>query len=265
MAKLIVYTDVTQTYGTAIMTRTAQKTKLFDALLERGLADSVSMAKALIMAGKVVVNEQRAEKAGQLVSPECSIRVKGADKYVSRGGQKLAYALEDFGLNDLNNISALDVGASTGGFTHCMLLAGAQKVYALDVGTNQLAWKLRQDPRVISMEKTDIRKVPGPIDPDISLVVADISFNSLRNLLPSLLQAAPAKGVKFLLLIKPQFELDSFLIPTGGVVVSDEHRQMAADRVTQALEELKIKDFEVKDCRLPGRTGNREIFVLFSV
>ncbi|SMF14317.1 23S rRNA (cytidine1920-2'-O)/16S rRNA (cytidine1409-2'-O)-methyltransferase [Pseudobacteriovorax antillogorgiicola] len=264
----VVYTEVTQRgLSGRKMGQKLQKVKLYEALVERGLAESHSQAKALIMAGKVVVDDQRADKAGQVVESSTQIRIKGqTDQFVSRGGWKLQGALADFSLlNQVPGMTALDVGASTGGFTDCLLQAGADKVYALDVGTNQLAWSLRQDPRVVSMEKTDIRRIESPIDEKISLVVADISFNSLRRLLPSMLKSCPNKGVTFLLLVKPQFELDAKDIPSGGVVNDDELRQQALLQVRHGLDKLGIHQVEAKDCRLAGRTGNREIFICFKI
>ena len=242
-----------------------RKLKLYKALTERGLVESEPKAKALIMAGKVVVNDQRADKAGPLVTDKCQIRVKRDEKFVSRGGLKLESALDDFGLReDCNDIIALDVGSSTGGFTDCLLQHGAKKVYALDVGSNQLAWSLRNDPRVESMEQTDIRKVDGLIDEQISMVVADISFNSLSFLLPHIMDAVPKAGVRFLLLVKPQFELDASQIPDGGVVADDAARQVALEKVISAVKEQGFDEVASKDCQLAGRTGNREIFIYFS-
>ena len=241
-----------------------KKIKLYEALLDLGLAESEDKAKAMIMAGQVIVGDQRADKAGQMVLRDAPIRVKGKNLYVSRGGFKLAYAIEDFNLKEqVSDLIALDIGASTGGFTDCLLQHGARKVFALDVGTNQLAWSLRNDSRVTAIEKTDIRSVTEPIDPDISLVVADVSFNSLSRLLPAFFTACPNQGVQYLLLIKPQFELSSNKVPEGGVVVDDGHRLEAVEKVKESLLDLGISSFEVKDCRLPGKTGNREIFIYF--
>ena len=244
------------------MPKPAKKQALSKILCDKGLCKDSKEAQALIMAGKVVVNDQRASKAGELVSLDADIRIKGRAQYVSRGGFKLKGAIEDFSLIEhIKGATCLDVGASTGGFTDCLIQQGAAKVFALDVGTNQLAWSIRQDPRVVSIEKTDIRKIEGPIDPNISIVVADISFNSLTRLIDPILNAVPKKGVHFALLIKPQFELSSTEVGEGGIVESPELRKKAVTKVLAAMEERGLKNLKYKDCQLKGRYGNQEIFI----
>ncbi|NRA66624.1 MAG: TlyA family RNA methyltransferase [Pseudobacteriovorax sp.] len=245
------------------MSKTAKKRKLFERLMELNLAENPGSAKALIMAGSVVVNEQRVDKIGFLVSERDSIRLKSKGRFVSRGGDKLSGALEDLSLfSVVNDAVVLDIGSSTGGFTDCALQSGASKVYAVDVGTNQLAWNLRSDPRVVVKEKTDIRHLPEAFDTDISLVVADVSFIGLKDILPDIVRVCPQTTCQFLLLIKPQFELNSSFVPEGGVVTSETHRNLAVDMVKKECLSLGLKLVGSVDSRLPGRTGNQEIFIL---
>ncbi|MCX6128722.1 MAG: S4 domain-containing protein [Proteobacteria bacterium] len=202
--------------------------RLDERLLSLGLALDLSDARALVMAGQVLVDEQRVDKPGFRLGSDQVVRLKEQKRFVSRGGDKLWGAIEDFNIRDLFvNATILDCGASTGGFSDCALQLGAKLVYALDIGFNQLAWKLRTDPRVVVMESQDIRLVYNIIDKNIGIVVADISFNSLESLLPSLCRAVPANGVHFLLLVKPQFELAAHEVPDGGVVV-DEPRNICS-------------------------------------
>ncbi len=242
------------------MPKKAKKIPLIKLMIEQRLAESEELAKALVMAGKVVVNDQRAVKAGDMISQDARVRIKGSSSFVSRGGEKLQGALKDFCV-DVEGKIALDVGASTGGFTDCLIQNGAAKVYALDVGTNQLAWKLRNDSRVESIEKTDIRKIEKVIDEAIEIVVADISFNSLSRLIDPILGAVPKKGVSFLLLIKPQFELSSFEVGEGGIVESPAMREKAVKKVIAAMNERGFTDVQFEDCQLKGRYGNQEIFL----
>lgn len=238
------------------------KTRLDESLLNQGLAGSLTEARALIMAGQVLVDEQRIDKPGALVAAEANLRLKGQKRFVSRGGEKLWALLEDLKLFSLfENAVVLDCGASTGGFTDCALQAGAAKVYALDVGYNQLAWKLRTDRRIVIMEQTDIRDLRGPLDHAISVVLVDISFNSLDRLLPAIVRAAPPSGVHFLLLVKPQFELDREEVPRGGVVAHPESQQQALDQALQAVQREGLTWVESLPSRVLGREGNQEFFV----
>lgn len=175
-------------------------------LVERQLAPSRERAQSLILAGKVLVNTERVDKPGKSVNQDSELVVQAQDHpYVSRGGVKLAGAIREFQIEVLDRI-ALDVGASTGGFTDCLLQHGAQKVYAVDVGYGQLAWKLRQDPRVINLERTNIRYLePVNLADPIQLVVVDASFISLRLILPKLYELMTT-GSQLLALVKPQFE-----------------------------------------------------------
>ncbi len=193
------------------------KTRLDITLVERGLAESRAKAQALIMAGEVLVDGQRVDKAGAGVSPDAAIVVKTALPYVSRGGLKLAHALDIFNLvHRIEAKIALDIGSSTGGFTDVLLQAGAAKVYAIDVGTNQLAWKLRQDPRVFLLEQTNIRYLEAlPEQPQ--LATADVSYIGLSLVMPSALQLTTDDAF-FIFLVKPQFEAGREQVGKGGVV-----------------------------------------------
>lgn len=231
-------------------------------LVELGLAESLVKAQALVLAGQVVVADQRIDKPSQLVPDDAPVRVKEGGRYVSRGGDKLAKAVDDLALAArFKGAVVLDVGASTGGFTHCALELGATQVIAVDVGTNQLAWELRQDLRVVVLEKTDIRNFDPASQGAVDIVVADISFNGLARLTPALKLAAPRVGTDFILLIKPQFELPRDKIPAGGVVEDEALRAMAVATVVAALKAAGMTVVATVDCQVAGRNGNREVFV----
>lgn len=231
-------------------------------LVERGLADGVKLAAALVMAGKVFADEQKVEKPSDLFEAGVALRVKEASRYVSRAGDKLHHALEDLDLGAaLKGKTVLDVGASTGGFTQCCLAFGAAKVISLDVGVNQLAWELRSDPRVTALEKTDVREFRPGEQPNLDWVVADVSFNSLARLAPALRNAAPAAGTQFLLMVKPQFELPRELVPDGGVVEDEALQAEAMASVEAAFVALGLKKLGSIPARVKGRSGNQEIFL----
>lgn len=194
------------------------KKRLDQLLVEQGHAPDAHKAQALVMAGKVYTGTQRLDKAGQLLNEDVVLLVKGKEHpYVSRGGIKLQAALDHFQIQ-VAGFTALDIGASTGGFTDGLLLAGAAKVYAVDVGTNQLAWKLRQDPRVVVLEQTDARHLTPALIPDTpDLVVCDASFVRLQQVLPAALALLKPGGL-LVALIKPQFELPAHEIGAGGIV-----------------------------------------------
>jgi 23S rRNA (cytidine1920-2'-O)/16S rRNA (cytidine1409-2'-O)-methyltransferase len=199
-------------------------------LVERGLAESRSRAQALIMAGLVFAGERKLAKAGEMLAPDAVLDVRGKDHpWVSRGGLKLDHGLTHFGLNVAGAV-ALDVGSSTGGFTDVLLTRGAAKVYAVDVGTNQLAWKLRQDPRVVVHEQTNARAltpthIPGPVD----VVVCDASFIALSKVLDVPLSFA-REGAHLIALVKPQFEAGRAEVGKGGVVRDPAvHERVCAD------------------------------------
>ena len=237
------------------------RTRLDEALVQRGFASSLGEAEVMILAGRVIVDEQKVEKRAVLIATTAAIRVKPLPPYVSRGGEKLAAALQALGLCEvIKGAVVLDVGASTGGFTDCCLQHGAAKVYAVDIGTNQLAWKMRSHSQVISMEKTDIRLLPEGHFSDVSMVVADISFNSIRALLPAIIRVVPPKNVQYLVLVKPQFELSREKIPDGGVVADESLRHEALILVENAFKDLGFGAGKSVDSALPGRSGNQEIF-----
>jgi 23S rRNA (cytidine1920-2'-O)/16S rRNA (cytidine1409-2'-O)-methyltransferase len=243
---------------------TIKKIKIVDLLVDRELASSVKEAKALVMSGKVIVNERRVDKAGEMFSPESLIRVKGNSKYVSRAGEKLESALNIWNLeSEIVGSVCLDVGASTGGFTDCLLQFGAKQVYTVDVGTNQLDWKIRNHENVIPTEKTDFRdfdfsKVSS--NSNLDWIVADVSFISLITLLPGF-EASSQKGTKLLLMVKPQFELPKDVVPEGGIVSDQDLIDKAVGRVSKEFEDRDFKLLGVKNSQITGRFGNQEVFI----
>jgi len=230
-------------------------------LTDRGLADSRNKAQALVLAGQVLADEKKIEKPGQQVNPECKIRILGEKpRYVSRAGFKLEGALIEFGI-DVQGKICLDIGASTGGFTDCLLQHGAAKVYTVDVGVNQLHWRIRQDARVLVHEQTNARELSQELIPEpIRFVCCDVSFISATLVLPPV---APllAPGAEIVVLAKPQFEAGRGEVGKGGIVRSDEIRQAAADKVRRALEVLGFRYIQQMDSPLEGAQGNREILL----
>jgi len=237
--------------------------RLDERVVREGLAPSRSAARALILAGRVLVDDEPVDKAGTRIATDRIIRLKGGlRRFVSRGGEKLAGALEDLGL-DPSGRRCLDVGASTGGFTDCLLQAGAESVVALDVGHGQIHSSLRLDPRVDVRERVNARHIrPEQFEVDFDLVVADVSFISLERLLPAMQACAPA--AELLLLVKPQFEVGRDQVGKGGVVRDDGLREAAADRVVSSACALGRRELGRVNSRLAGPKGNREIFVWIS-
>jgi 23S rRNA (cytidine1920-2'-O)/16S rRNA (cytidine1409-2'-O)-methyltransferase len=240
----------------------AAKTRLDVALVERGLAETRAAAQRLVMAGLVYSGDRKLEKAGQGVAPGLPLEVRGQPHpYVSRGGLKLEKALDHFAIPVQGRI-ALDVGSSTGGFTDCLLQRGAAKVYAVDVGTNQLAWKLRSDPRVVSMEQTNMRavtraEIPEPID----LIVCDASFIGLATVLPAALALA-GPGAHLAALIKPQFEVGKGRVGKGGIVREPELHKEVVDAVSAWLgEQPGWTVLGVTESPITGADGNREFLI----
>lgn len=234
------------------------KKRLDTTLVERVLVQSRQRAQALIMAGKVLVNQQPENKPGSLVSSEDEIIIRGENMpYVSRGGLKLERALEYFAI-DASGRVCLDVGASTGGFTDCLLQHGAEKVFAVDVGYGQLAWKLRQDPRVVVIERTNIRhmsadKIPWPVD----LVTIDASFISLRIVVPAILKfMADSAGI--IALIKPQFEVGKGRVGKGGVVRDPELHREVNERLCDFFLQAGLVSQGIIPSPILGPKGNRE-------
>jgi 23S rRNA (cytidine1920-2'-O)/16S rRNA (cytidine1409-2'-O)-methyltransferase len=237
--------------------------RLDEHLVALGLAETRSRAEALIRTGRVLVDDVPVEKPGTRVRPDVAVRLRGETRrFVSRGGEKLAGALEDLGVDPAGKL-CLDVGASTGGFSDCLLQAGARGVVAVDVGYGQLAEKLRNDSRVRVLERTNARHLtPGDVPAGIELVTLDVSFISARLVLPALCAVAPRADL--LLMVKPQFEVGREQVGKGGVVREPELRAQAVRDVAQAAEALGWGVRGQADSRLAGPKGNLEIFLWLS-
>lgn len=237
---------------------------------ELGLAETRELAERFIMAGRVRLvgaggRETTVDKPGRMFPAGTVLRVEPGERYVSRGGGKLETAMETFGL-DVAGLTALDAGASTGGFTDCLLQHGAVRVYAVDVGTAQLHEKLRADPRVVSMENVNLRHAPADLLPEpVDIIVADVSFISLARILPSCLTFLRPGGL-VVALIKPQFELSPDKIAKGGVVREAAYQQEAVDAVTAfARDELKLVLRGVVPSKVKGPKGNQEYLAVFAL
>jgi 23S rRNA (cytidine1920-2'-O)/16S rRNA (cytidine1409-2'-O)-methyltransferase len=239
--------------------KTARK-RLDLLLVERGLAESQQKAQAIILAGEVRVNNIAVQKAGMPISTEARIEVKSRQlKYASRGGLKIEGALEDFSINPADLV-CLDIGASTGGFTDCLLQKSAARVYAVDVNTAQLAWKLQQDPRVIAIERNARELTPQDISEQADLTVADVSFISVCKILGSA-AACSKPGANFLILIKPQFELSREDVGPGGIVDDVRLHEKAIASVRRGAEASGLTCINVLPSRLTGAEGNQEYFL----
>ncbi len=227
-------------------------------LVERGLAATRERAQSLILSGQVLVNDQPLAKAGQSVDESAQIRVRGEDHpYVSRGGIKLAAALDAFKIAVEKRVG-LDVGASTGGFTQVLLLRGASQVFAVDVGHNQLDWKIRSDARVVVHEKVNARNLSFElIGRKVDLIVMDLSFISLEKVLPALVPFAGAE-TDWVALIKPQFEVGRERVGKGGIVTDEAARQQAVDRITEFGETLGLRRLGLIESPITGTQGNKE-------
>lgn len=238
-----------------------KKSRLDQLLVERGLVESRTRAQALIMAGHVMIGDKKADKSGLQVAEDAEISVKGSDHpWVSRGGIKLDHALKEFGI-DVTGMVAIDVGSSTGGFTDVLLTNGAARVYAVDSGTNQLAWKLRQDERVIVHEQTSARiltetHIPEPVD----IIVCDASFIGLAKVLERPLSFAKP-GAKLVALIKPQFEAGRAEVGKGGVVREPAVHQRVCDEVSVWLVENHWTVVGLTTSPITGPQGNVEFLV----
>ncbi|WP_300159490.1 TlyA family RNA methyltransferase [Solidesulfovibrio sp.] len=236
-------------------------------VFEQGLADTRERAKRLIMAGLVRVvadgREAAVDKPGRMFPTGTAFSLEAGERYVSRGGGKLETALEAFSL-DVSGLVALDAGASTGGFTDCLLQHGAARVYAVDVGTAQLHEKLKADARVVSMENVNLRHAPPDLLPEpVDVVVADLSFISLTKVLPALLPFLKPGGL-VVALVKPQFELTPEKVGKGGVVREEAFRQEAVDKVTAfARQELGLSPIGVVPSKVKGPKGNQEYLAAF--
>lgn len=248
------------------------KLRLDKLLVQRGLVSSRERSQALILAGRVLVNAQKVEKAGANVEEDANIRILGDDQpFVGRGGLKLARALEHWHL-DVRDKCCMDVGASTGGFTDCLLQSGASRVIAVDTGYGQMDSRLRNDPRVHLLEKTNARyltpeqvwanqEIPKPV----SIVAMDVSFISATLVLPAVLRCAQAGTapdvLELVVLVKPQFEVGRGQVGKGGIVRDPEAQQMAVTRVTGEVEALGGTEIEVIESPILGAEGNREFLL----
>ncbi len=237
------------------------KTRIDKLLLIRGLAPSREKARAMILAGQVIVDDRRVDKPGTQVGTEDEIRLRdGGHPYVSRGGLKLEKALQVF-QPALDGKTALDVGASTGGFTDCMLRHGVSKVYALDVGYGQFAWSLRQDPRVVVIERTNIRTMkPADFPEPFDLITVDVSFISLTYVLPVITKLLKEDG-EILALIKPQFEVGKGEVGKKGVVRDPEKHKAMVEKIRLFSEEVGLVPSGVIESPVLGPKGNREFLI----
>jgi 23S rRNA (cytidine1920-2'-O)/16S rRNA (cytidine1409-2'-O)-methyltransferase len=231
--------------------------RLDEALVRRGIADTIALARAYLGAGLVLVDDMPCDKPATPVRPEQSLRLRAEPaRYVSRGGAKLEAALDAWGIDPAGRTCA-DLGASTGGFTDCLLQRGAARVYAVDVGYGQLAWKLRQDPRVGVMERTNVRDVVAFPEP-VSLLVGDLSFISLTRVLPAVRRLL-APGGEAVVLVKPQFEVAPEALAKGGLVRDEADRAEALRIVSLAASEAGFAVRAAMESPVPGaRAGNRE-------
>jgi 23S rRNA (cytidine1920-2'-O)/16S rRNA (cytidine1409-2'-O)-methyltransferase len=235
-------------------------------MVERGLAESRTKAQALVMAGVVLVNEQRVEKSSESFPPDVLIRVKGADnaaaRYVGRGGLKLEAALREFCV-DVRGLLCLDVGASTGGFTDCLLQHGARRVVAIDVGHNQLDWRIRQDERVEAREGVNARYLlPEDFSESFDLAVMDVSFISATKVIPAIVPLLTERG-RFITLIKPQFEVGKGEVGKGGIVSDPEKRARVIGEVNRAAEASGFAARRVMPSPITGADGNVEFLALY--
>jgi len=238
-----------------------RRLRLDKLLVERGLADSREKAQAMILAGEVLAAGQKVTKAGQSVPSDVDIRLLARGRrFVSRGGDKLEAALEAFAV-DVRGQVCLDVGSSTGGFTDCLLRRGARKVYAVDVGTAQLDWKLRQDPRVVVHEKVNARHLTEETVPEkVDFVCCDVSFISVTLILPAVIPLMKPTA-PIVVLAKPQFEVGKGEVGKGGIVRDPALHEQAVDKVRRALEELGFRNLQVMESPILGAEGNKEFLI----
>lgn len=239
------------------------KERLDYLLVHRGLSPSREQAKRLILAGEVMVNDRVMDKPGMLVAEDAALRVKTPQKFVSRGGFKLEGALEHFGIS-VEGLVALDIGASTGGFTDCLLQRGAARVHAFDVGTNQLVWKLRSDARVRARENYNMRYLKAEdVGEELDLLVADVSFISLTLVLPPAIDLLKAGG-QGVVLVKPQFELSREEVGKGGIVREPELHEKACLRIQNFIQSRADCEWlGLVDSSIQGMDGNREFLAWF--
>lgn len=238
----------------------SNKERIDKLLVDRGLAESRTRAQAMIMAGLVLVNEVRIEKPSELCPPGSMIRIKGDTpeaRYVSRGGLKLEHAIHTFGIEVSGKI-CLDIGSSTGGFTDCLLQHGATRVVAIDVGTNQLAWRLRSDKRVEVRENVNARSLrTGDFDTLFDLAVMDVAFISVTKIIPSLVELI-VPGGKLVILIKPQFEVGRGEVGKGGIVKEPEKHERVLREISEFAGRFGIRLLGVTESPILGAKGNKE-------
>jgi 23S rRNA (cytidine1920-2'-O)/16S rRNA (cytidine1409-2'-O)-methyltransferase len=237
----------------------SSKIRLDQLLVDKGLAPDIKEAAALVMAGKVsVAKERRSPTPGMQMRVDAELQVEPEKRFVSRGGEKLARALKVFEV-DVNGIVCLDVGASTGGFTDCLLQAGAERVYAVDTGRGQLHQKLLSDTRVVNMERTNLVDGVG-LPESVDLIVADVSFTSLSNVLPTAFDQLAEHG-QAIVLLKPQFEVKKSEVPRGGVVIDPLVHAAAIGRFAKWAGESKIRILNLVSSGILGDKGNREFLL----
>jgi 23S rRNA (cytidine1920-2'-O)/16S rRNA (cytidine1409-2'-O)-methyltransferase len=244
------------------------KERLDKLLVEKGLAATRQKAQALIIAGQVLVGQQREDKPGKLVDTSAALRIKGEQlKYVGRGGLKLEHALKEFDL-DVQNLDCIDVGASTGGFTDCLLQHGAAHVTAVDVGHNQLDWSIRQDARVTVKEGMNARYITLADFPENSMgfdvATIDVSFISLEKILPAAVSLIKSGGT-IVALIKPQFEVGKSDVGKGGIVTDSAKHQAVVDQIRSFADSLRLKVNGVIDSPILGQDGNREFLICMTL
>jgi 23S rRNA (cytidine1920-2'-O)/16S rRNA (cytidine1409-2'-O)-methyltransferase len=256
---------ITDAAATARSRHKMKKERIDKVLVERGLVDSRTRAQALILAGQVLVREQRIDKPGQLIDLKAEIRIKGeTPRYASRGGLKLEAALREFNITPEGR-SCLDIGASTGGFTDCLLQHGAGRVWAVDVGHNQLVWRLRQNPRVVVLEGMNARNLtPDQFPVRFEVATIDVSFISLTKILPAL-KGCLAPDADCVALIKPQFEVGKGEVGRGGIVTDPAQHRRVLTEITQAALETGLWPVGLIESPILGAEGNREFLMRFKM
>ena len=253
-------TRAAESSGITKKRRKPNKARLDILMVERSLAPSRERAQAMLLAGQVRVNGAPMSKPGTQIDTESKIEIVGETlRYSSRGGLKLEGAFEDFAISPADRV-CLDVGSSTGGFTDCLLQRGARKVYAVDVTVNQLDWKLQRDKRVIAIERNARYLQPSDISDLVGLVTMDVSFISVSKILPAIVPVA-APGSDFLILVKPQFELEKSEVGKGGIVRDPALHQKAVERVRESALDNGLDALGVQPSHLPGTEGNQEFFL----
>lgn len=242
-----------------------KKERIDKLLVEQGLADSRTKAQALVMAGVVIANERRIEKPSENLPVDAVIRIKGKSneiKYVGRGGLKLEKALESFHIRP-DGYVCLDVGASTGGFTDCLLQNNAEKIVAVDVGTNQLVWKLRNDARVEVRENVNARYLkPEDFAERFDLIVMDVSFISVTKILPAIVNLLSENG-RIIVLIKPQFEVGRSDVGKGGIVKDPSKHEEVVTKINEFVTEINLKNSGLIESPILGADGNKEFLALY--